>query len=102
MPVTKNKILDTVQAILAVGFIKSNIFSQVIDSEEDGSNIEFFKEIKADFFTKLEKKDVAFVLKEEMTTLTAKCYEWTVDGRVYGVKLQPGVKSVCLEKLGLA
>ena len=59
--------------------------------------------MKGDFFTKqAENKDVAFVTRNEMTTLSEKCYEWTKEGRVFGLKLKEGIRSLCLEKLGLA
>ena len=65
--------------------------------------MDFFKEVKGDFFAKQEEnKDVAFVTKNEMTTLSDKCYTWMKDGRVHGLKLKEGVRSLCLELLGLA
>ena len=65
--------------------------------------MDFFKEVKGDFFTKQEEnKDVAFVARNEMTTLSDKCYTWMKDGRVFGLKLKEVVQSSCLELLGLA
>jgi len=65
--------------------------------------VDFFKEVKGDFFAKQEEnKDLAFVARNEMTTLSDKCYTWMKDGRVLGLKLKEGVRSLCLELLGLA
>ena len=76
---------------------------QVIQVDEDGANVDFFKEVKGDFFTKQEKnKDVAFVARNEMTTLSNMFYTWMKDGRVFGLKLKEGIPSLCLELLGLA
>ena len=47
-------------------------------------------------------KDVAFVAKNEMTTLSDKCYAWMKDGRIIGLKLKERVRSLCLKLLGLA
>ena len=59
--------------------------------------------MKEDFFTKqAEDKDVAFVARNEMTTLSEKCYEWTKEGRVFGLQLKEGIQSLCLEKFGIA
>ena len=76
---------------------------QVIQVDEDGANVDFFKEVKGDFFTKQEEnKDVAFVARNEMTTLSNMFYTWMKDGRVFGLKLKEGIPSLCLELLGLA
>ena len=65
--------------------------------------MDFFKEVSLDFFTKQKKsKDVAFVTKNEMTTLSDKCYAWMKDGRIIGLKLKERVRSLCLKLLGLA
>ena len=76
---------------------------RIFHSEDDGADVDFFKEVKENFFVKQEEnKDVAFVSKNEMVALSEKCLDWSKDGRLYGVRLKEGVKSICLEKLGLS